>query len=163
MSQTVIFVDVHGIPGILETPIPPDSTLKHLYEALAILGVQVEADTLIFLDEAEDPLGRDLKQILAGLKHGSRVHVGPCRRVKTTVHYLSKTADHAFPPGTRLRRVKAWAARHFRLDDKDAAEHILQLCHSTERPSSDTPLSQLVGCHGCDVCFDLVPEKRVEG
>jgi hypothetical protein len=49
------------------------------------------------------------------------------------------------------------------LSPKDAAEHVLQLCNSTERPPSDTPLHQLVQGHACELCFDLVPEKRVEG
>jgi hypothetical protein len=59
--------------------------------------------------------------------------------------------------------VKAWAAQTFKLSAKDAAEHVLQLCNSTDRPPSDTPLHQLVHGHGCELCFDLVPEKRVEG
>jgi hypothetical protein len=49
------------------------------------------------------------------------------------------------------------------MDPKDAAEHVLQLCNSTDRPPSDTPLHQLVHGPHCALCFDLVPEKRVEG
>jgi hypothetical protein len=79
------------------------------------------------------------------------------------VNFLNKSSEETFPPGTRVRRVKDWAARKFRMDPKDAAEHVLQLCKSTERPPSDTPLQQLVTGHACAVCFDLVPEKRVEG
>ena len=86
-----------------------------------------------------------------------------CRRIKTTVHFLDKTAEHEFAPGARVRAVKEWAVQTFKQSPKDAAEHVLQLCHSTERPSSDTPLHQLVQGHACDLCFDLVPEKRVEG
>ena len=59
--------------------------------------------------------------------------------------------------------MKEWAARTFKMDPKDAAEHVLQICKSTERPASNTPLQQLVQGHTCAVCFDLVPEKRVEG
>jgi hypothetical protein len=91
------------------------------------------------------------------------VHVTRCHRIKTTVHFLEKTAEHEFPPGARVRAVKEWAARIFKLDPKDAAEHVLQLCNATERPPSDTPLHQLVHGLSCDLCFDLVPEKRVEG
>jgi hypothetical protein len=58
--------------------------------------------------------------------------------------------------------VKAWAVREFHLDHKDAAEHVLQLCESAERPSGDTPLHTLLH-GGCALCFNLVPEKRVEG
>jgi hypothetical protein len=40
---------------------------------------------------------------------------------------------------------------------------VLQICNSADRPPSDTPLHQLVHGHDCSLCFDLVPEKRVEG
>ena len=79
------------------------------------------------------------------------------------MHVLDKTTEHEFAPGARVRAVKEWAVHTFKLSAKDAAEHVLQLCQSTERPSSDTPLHQLVKGHACDLCFDLVPEKRVEG
>ena len=59
--------------------------------------------------------------------------------------------------------MKERAVHKFELSPKDAAEHVLQLCQSTDRPASDTPLFQLAGDHGCAVCFDLVPDTRVEG
>jgi hypothetical protein len=98
-----------------------------------------------------------------GLKHGGRVHVSRCKRVATTVHYLDKTAERAFAPGARVHGVKEWAVHTFKINPKDAAEHVLQVCKSTARPSPDTPLHELVGGHDCTLCFDLVPEKRVEG
>ena len=99
-----------------------------------------------------------------GLKHGSRVHVTRCHRIKTTVHFLDKTAEHEFPPGARVRAVKEWAVHTFKLSPKDAAEHVLQLCNSTERPPSDTPLAPTRRmATAATLCFDLVPEKRVEG
>jgi hypothetical protein len=51
----------------------------------------------------------------------------------------------------------------FGLNPKDAAEHVLQLCGSTKRPVTDTPLNELLAKHECALCFDLIPEKRVEG
>jgi len=79
------------------------------------------------------------------------------------VHYLDRTIEHAFPPGARVRTVKAWAVHKLKISPTDAAEHVLQLCNSTDRPAGDTPLHELVTGHDCAVCFDFVPEKRVEG
>lgn len=45
----------------------------------------------------------------SGLKHGCRIHVSRCHRIKTTVHLLDKTAEHEFPPGARVGSVKEWA------------------------------------------------------
>jgi hypothetical protein len=163
MSKLIVFVQVHGRPGVLEAELSASTTLGELYDALTTVGVKLDAESLVFIDEAEDPLAGDLQGPVRGLKHGSRVHVGRCKRIKTTVHYLEKTAERDIPPGVRVRAVKEWAVHKFELNPKDAAEHVLQLCQSTDRPSSDTPLIQLVGDHGCAVCFDLVPDKRVEG
>lgn len=51
----------------------------------------------------------------------------------------------------------------FSLNAKDAGEHVLQICKTDKQPATDTPLSELVTGHECNLCFNLVPEKRVEG
>jgi len=163
MSKSIIFIQVQGRPGIIEAEVPESATLGELHEALAAAGAGVDAETFIFIDESEDHEQGERGQRVERLKRGSRVHLSRCRRIKTTVHYLDKTAERDFPPGARVRAVKDWAVRTFSLNPKDAAEHVLQICNSTKRPSSDTPLHELVDGTGCALCFDFVPEKRVEG
>ena len=163
MSKPIIFIQVHGRAGILEAELSEAATLGELYEVLTASGVQLAAETFIFIDEDEHHQEGERHRPLSGIRHGSRVHVCHCKRIKTTVHFLDKTAEHEFSPGRRVRAVKEWAVRTFNLTPKDAAEHVLQVCGSTKRPSSDTPLSELVHGHECALCFDLVPEKRVEG
>ncbi len=163
MSKTIIFIQVHGRSSVLEAELPEAATVGALHDALAAVGVQVDAETFVFIDEAEEHLHGERHEPVHGLKHGARIHVCRCHRIKTTVHFLEKSAEHLFPPGARVRAVKAWAVHHFGMDPKDAAEHVLQICNSSDRPPTDTPLHQLVQGHHCMVCFDLVPEKRVEG
>lgn len=163
MSMTTVFIQVHGQPGIIEAELAEAATLGQLRDALAAVGAQADAETFIFIDEAEDHLLGELHNPVHGLKHGARVHVCRCHRIRTIVHFLDGTAEHSFPPGARIRAVKAWAVHKFGLDKKDGAEHVLQLCNATNRPPSDAPLHQLVRGHDCAVCFDLVPERRVEG
>jgi hypothetical protein len=162
MSKTIVFIQINGRHGIIEAEIA-ELTVGSLLDALAGAGVKVDGETFVFLDDAETPLGRERLEAVPHLKHGARIHVCRCHRVHTTVHYLDKTAEHAFAPGARVKGVKAWAVDKFRMDHKDAAEHVLQVCNSADRPPSDTPLHLLVHGHHCKVCFDLVPEKRVEG
>jgi hypothetical protein len=163
MSNQLIFIQVQGRPGILEAEISEAVTLGELHRALEAVGVKVDAAEFIFIDEAEEPLRGEHHHSVADLKHGSRVHISRCKRIKTTVHFLEKTAEHEFAPGARVRAVKAWAVHTFKMNSKDAAEHVLQMCKSTKRPAPDTPLHELVEGHECRLCFDLVPEKRVEG
>jgi hypothetical protein len=163
MTKLIVFVQVHGRAGVIEAELSASPTLAELSDALAAAGVGLDADSLIFINEAEDPVTCGRHDPVPGLRHGCRVHVGRCKRVKVTVNYLEKTAGRDFPPGVRIRAVKEWAVHTFALNPKDAAEHVLQLCQSTDRPPSDTPVLGLVGACGCAVCLDLVPDKRVEG
>lgn len=163
MSKIIVFIQAQERPGVLEAELAEGASIGILRDALSKAGVTLDAETVIFIDEAEDHLQGEHHEPARGLKHGSRVHVCRCHRIKTIVHFLDKTAEHSFAPGTRVRAVKAWAVHHFKMDPKDAAEHVLQICNAADRPPTDTPLQQLVRGHDCDVCFDLVPEKRVEG
>jgi hypothetical protein len=163
MPKLIIFIQVHGRAGIFEGELSEAATLGELHDVLTALGVHVDAETFIFVDEAEHPHHGERHHPIPGIKHGCRIHVGRCKRIKTTVHFLEKSAEQEFPPGARVRAVKEWAVRTFKLSPTDAAEHVLQLCNSTKRPASDTPLQELLDGHSCAVCFDLVPEKRVEG
>lgn len=163
MSKPIIFIQVHGRPGILEAELSEAATLGELQDALRGVGVALDADTFIFIDESEHHEEGERSRRVEAIKHGARVHVCRCKRIKTTVHFLNQSAEREFQPGARVRRVKEWAVHTFHLSPKDAAEHVLQICNSTKRPTSDTPLHELVEGHKCAVCFDLVPEKRVEG
>lgn len=159
---TTIFIQVQGNRGLIEAALPEEATQQDLRRALAEAGVAFDDAALIFIDEDEDPLERDHGEPLR-LKRGCRVHVSRCRKIKVTGHYVEQTAERSFAPGTRLKQVKAWAIKTFKLDRHDAAEHVLQLCNSTDRPPTDTPLHELTQAPACSVCFDLVPETRVEG
>jgi hypothetical protein len=163
MSNVVTFIQVHGRADLFEAELSIAATIAEVHAALIAKGIVPDSETFVFIDEEEQHLHGSHDTPIAGLKHGSRIHVSRHRRIKATVNFLDKTESHEFPPGARVGSVKARAVHEFHMPAKDAAEHVLQVCKSTERPSSDTPLHQLVHEHGHEVCFDLVPEKRVEG
>ena len=162
MSKTIVFIQGEGAEELVEAELA-EATFDGLRGALAKLGIEINEEVLLFLDEAEEPLKGKGKSAVPGLKPGARIHVSRCRKIAVTVHYLHRTAEHNFAPGARVKRVKKWAVDKFGLEGPDAAEHVLQLCGSTDRPASDTPLQRLTDRKQCAVCFDLVPEKRVEG
>lgn len=163
MPQPTLFVQTQREPRIQEVTVPENVTQAELRTALSSAGVPISPELFIFLDEAEEPIGHEDNCAVPGIKHGRRIHITCCRHTEVTVHFLNQKIEHKFPPGARVRRVKAWAAEQFHINHKDAAEHVLQVCNTNKRPPSDTPLHTLVQGHDCAVCFDLVPEKRVEG
>lgn len=161
MTQVPVFIHVHGENALHEANLKLPLDGRTLVESLREAGITVGSDSLVFLDEDDEPANSARR--FQELKPGTRVHVSKCRRVEVTLNYLDQSLRHPFPPGTTLKRVKAWATKATQMAPTDAAEHVLQLCGGHDRPASDTPLSELVGHCGCGVCFELVPEKRVEG
>ena len=113
--------------------------------------------------EDDDPIEWQGHKRPHNIKRGAKLHLTKCRKVDVTIHYLEKTAKHRFAPGARVRRVKAWSVDHFKLAERDAAEHVLQVCGSSDRPPTDTPLHKLAKDGHCELCFDFVPDIRVEG
>lgn len=162
MSKTIIFIQAEGKPGITEAGIMIPAAVRDLHEVFKTHDIDVEGFE-VFIDEAEAPVPHEAKAQVEALKHGSRVHVTRCKKIKVTVHYMNRSIERAFAPGNRVRTVKQWAVREFKLNPTDAGEHVLQLCNSATQPPTDTALAELVSGHSCDICFDLVPEKRVEG
>jgi hypothetical protein len=163
MSNEVMFIYVSGDSRIVELSLPEGRSESALYSALMAAGLLGDEKLCVFVDEVEEEVLKDREHEVMGLKHGCRVHLSHCKRIEVMVHYLEKTAERKFAPGIRVRAVKQWATQEFHIDPKDAPEHVLQICNSKERPSSDTSLCTLLRDCGCNVCFDLVPEKRVEG
>jgi hypothetical protein len=163
MTKLAVFIQVQGKPGIVDAEIPKSAKVGDLHDALKVLSIEIDDDSEIFIDEADEAESKDRKSPIAGLKQGARVHVTRCKKITVTVHFLDKTVDHRFSPGKRVRGVKKWAVEHFGINPTDAGEHILKLCNTTTQPPTDTPLAELVQGRECAVCFDLVPEKRVEG
>lgn len=163
MSTLSLFVQEQGQSGIREVIVAEGITAHDLHQALAAGGMQLAADAFVFLDEIDIPLDREGREPVGGLHHGHLVHVSRCRQIRVTVNYLDRQAHREFGASRRVRAVKEWAVKEFGLDHKDAAEHVLQVHGTTERPASDTPLHTLLRDDRCHLTFDLVPEKRVEG
>lgn len=163
MPKTNLFVQIQGDNRVIEVTVNENPTEAELHDALTAAGLAIGPDQFVFVDESEDQIPNKGEHQVPDVQKGTRIHVSRCRRIKTAVNYLERTVEREFGPGTRVRTVKKWAMREFGLDNTDAAEHVLQICNSNERPPSDTPLHSLIRGNVCSVCFDLVPEIRVEG
>jgi hypothetical protein len=162
MSITV-FVATQYHDRMVEVELPDNASIEIIHASVKEAGIEIEEDVILFHDEDDEPIHWNGPKRPDHIKHGAKLHLTRCRKIEVTIHFLDKTEWHSFAPGARVRRVKAWAAKHFKLAERDAAEHVLQLCNSTNRPPTDTPLHKLAKRGHCAVCFDLVPEVRVEG
>lgn len=158
-----VFIAVQNHDRLVEVDLPDNASVEIIHATVKEAGIEIEEDFILFHDEDDEPIEWHGHKRPDHIKHGAKLHLTRCRKIEVTIHYLDKTDRHHFAPGARVRRVKAWAVKHFKLAERDTAEHVLQLCNSTDRPSTDTPLHKLTKHGHCELCFDLVPDVRVEG
>jgi hypothetical protein len=162
MPHTV-FIAVEGHDRLIEVDLPNNASIEIIQTFVKEAGIEIDKEFILFHDEDDEPVEWPGNQRPGHIKQGAKLHLARCRKIEVTVHYLDQTERHRFAPGTRVRRVKAWSVKHFKLAERDAAEHVLQICDSTDRPPTDTPLHKLAKRGHCELCFDLVPDVRVEG
>ncbi len=162
MSHTV-FIAVQGHDHLVEVDLPENASIESVHATLKAAGVEIDEEFILFHDEDDELIEWRGNKRPPHIKHGAKLHLTRCRKIDVTIHYLEHTKHHRFAPGARVRRVKAGAVEHFKLAERDAAEHVLQICGGTDRPPTDTPLHKLAKRGHCELCFDLVPDIRVEG
>lgn len=169
MKTIDIIVQGAELPDIIVGKADAAQTVLQAITALKVPGMDQKA-LLIFAEEGDEPLVPDtaLEALLAAdaVRTGVSVlklHVTRCRHIEVSVHYNGEVANHRFSPAATVGRVHQWAAKHFGLAPRDAAEHVLQLHGTTKRPDRDVHVGSLTTGTVCAVAFDLVPRKRVEG
>ena len=144
-----------------------------LAELAAMAGLSTQPDDSIFAEPPADDLDSEADHhltveastrlgTLAGTSKAAHVVVHPCRQIVVTVQYQSQTLQRRFSPARTIGEVRRWALHKLHLDDAAADKLVLQVCHSTKRPGPDVRLASIVG-RTCAVCFDLVPDRIVEG
>jgi hypothetical protein len=123
-----------------------------------------DGEFLLFEEDVEEPLNlqRELPRDETGKP--SRLHVHRCRSLMVEVGFNGEVKSHRFSPSATIQKVKRWAAiEGFRLTEVDAAEHVLQISGSNSQPDIDTHIGLLATGSCCEIEFNLVPLKRVEG
>jgi hypothetical protein len=122
------------------------------------------ADTLLFLEDEDEPLD-DLQLAKAReAGKGLKLHLNRCRQIAVSVFFNGETVDRKFAPGATVARVKRWAAqRKFGMTDEEAGEHVLQIAGTHERPAPGTHIGAIAQRKTCAVAFDLVADERVNG
>lgn len=171
MRPIEIFIQGEGFGDIVVAKAQAHHTVAEL---LANLDRPVPAaeDLFVFIEDVAAPLDTEavLEELLPlvlddeAIDVSLRLHIARCRQVEVLVRFNGEPVKRRFPPGATIARVHHWATRRaFHLAPRDAAEHVLQLVGSTSRPDRDVHIGTLVGERSCEVSFDLVPRKRVEG
>lgn len=164
MNTIDILLQGEAIADIQLVTVPHDADLSALLGAAAKLRSVTEhgdGEFLVFLQDEDKPLKPGK---LPHPRPGQPlcIHVHRCRKVKVEVSFNGETKSAELSPSRTVGASKThFAVKLFRMSKHDAAEHVLQLADTTERPDADTHLGALA--RHCGVKFDLVPLIRVEG
>jgi hypothetical protein len=163
MTSIDVFYQGEGIREIAHFEADPAHTFAIV--KLAIVEKHgLEHETLIFLEDSDEPVDEQcfLREHIG--RAGIKAHLHRCRHIAVEVTFNGEIVHHRFGPGTTVNRVKKWAAEHeFGMTPEEAAEHVLQISGSTDRPDPGTHLGAIVSCPDCRIAFDLVPNERVNG
>lgn len=167
MSDQMIEIFIQGeeIDQITLIRVPRSATVHEvILKAKTECGMVAREGEIIALIEDEDKeIVLDAKLIEVGIGHRHRLHFHRCRRVEVSVNFNGTTNKRPFSPSATVAKIKGWADDEFGLKGVDATEHALQICGTNKRPDLDVHVGSLVQFPNCQICFDLVPKKRVEG
>lgn len=160
-----LFVQGEEIDEITLLRVARDCTVREVVKKVKEkCGVTaVEDEVLVLIEDHDEEILLDAKLNEIGIGHRHRVHLHRCRRVEISVNFNAVTKARSFSPGTTIGKIKRWADDAFELKGIDATEHALQICGTNKRPDLDVHVGSLVQHPQCQICFDLVPKKRVEG
>jgi hypothetical protein len=165
-EELELFVHSQGAkPRVIKAP--TGDVLRDVLIRFEIIGECEEA--LAEPDETEDgvdkhaPVDVTLTVEVLELKRHRHIHVHKCRHVAVEVNFNGKTKRRRFSPAATVGVVAHWARKKFHLDAAAAAEYVLQLCNSLDRPRPATHLGELTQPPKCAVCFDLVKEVTPQG
>lgn len=167
MSENMIELFVQGeeIGEVALIRVPHDATVREvILKTKTECGIEAsEEEIIVLIEDQDEEIVLDAKLIEIGIGHRHRVHLHRCRRVEVSVNFNGATKKRPFSPSTTIVKIKRWADDEFGLKGVDATEHALQICETNKRPDLDTHVGSLVQYPHCEICFDLVPKKRVEG
>jgi hypothetical protein len=160
-----ILLQGEGIPDIQVISLGDDQRVRDvLAKAAEHRKTDCQGEFLVFVEDKDVPLHPDAPLPVGEPGKPARLHVHRCHSIAVAVTFNGEVKEHRFGPGITVETAKRWAAiKGFGMTPADAAEHVLQLAGSTIRPEPDTHIGSLVSGAACQLRFDLVPLKRVEG
>lgn len=155
-----IFVQSENATAVTHLTFPTDTTISTLKATLIERGLAT-AESEVFLEDSDDALDPSKTVGAVGGGKNVKLHVHKCKQVQVTVTFSGRAQTRKFPPSTTIAKVHRWATEAFNLSPDDAADHVLQLSGTHERPSVATHIGTLA--RDCRAAFDLVPNERIQG
>lgn len=124
------------------------------------VNLRPDAKVFIFVEDEDDE--HELEK-LEQVPDGLRVQLHRLKSIDLIVRYAGGDVRRSFRPSATVGRVKKWATRELGVAPSDAAELMLQIRGTDNRPDADIHIGMLVKAPEHTLEFDLVPSPRVNG
>jgi hypothetical protein len=164
MKTIDILLQGEGLGEVQVISLPHDAGLILVLEEARRLGAPhgPDEEVFIFIQDEDKPLRHKDKLPRPVEGQPLSLHVHRRREIEVEVHYNGQSKSIALAPSRTIGWTKDHVAKKlFGMDRHDAAEHVLQLTGTHDRPDPDTHIGALAHHHR--VAVDLVPLVRVEG
>jgi hypothetical protein len=160
--KVCVFLQSEFLPDVRALEIENATNVAKLRDRLMeVIPAGIDPPTVgFYLEDSDDEL---ILEELAEIPDGLRVHLHRLRGIDVAVRYAGRQVQRTFRPSATIRRVKHWAVREFKISHSDAAELMLQIAGTDQRPDADTHIGALVIYPQKSLCLDLVPSARVNG
>ena len=136
---------------------------EKLAELMARVAGELGEALLVFEEGCDGELTEEAFVVVLREKRHPKLHFHRQRAVHAEVHFNGRVVSRHASPAMTVDALKKRADRELGIDPAHAAEHVLQLSGTSERPAGSTHLGTLSHGHDHRVSFDLVPNERFQG
>jgi hypothetical protein len=155
-----VFIQSELLADVAVLAVEHDIQVGELRKALYGQLPPVEEEVFVFIEDEDDERAFE---ILVEIPEGLRVHLHRLKGIDVTVRYAGRDVRRTFRPSATVARVKKWSTHELGITPSDAAELMLQITGTDNRPDGDTHIGALVKAPTKVLSFDLVPSPRVNG
>jgi hypothetical protein len=156
-----VFVQSEFLEDVAVIEVEHDAKPAKVREQLqALLPTNINAHAIhVYLEDQDD---EDAFEKLKEITEGLRVQLHRLKGIDVAVRYAGRNVQRTFRPSATVSRVKQWSAAELGIIPSDAAELMLQVTGTSNRPDPDTHIGSLARGEK-SLSLDLVPSPRVNG
>jgi hypothetical protein len=144
--------------------VPEDATARDVLEAAKKVGVTVDNDTFLIVEDADDELSGDARLHEHGVKNKHHLHCHRCRKAEVSVTFNGQVKSRKFAPGQKVKRVLKWAVEAFGLVGVDSENKELRVGGANGTTlQSQQHIGSFVNAPHCSLDLYLTAVVEVQG
>ncbi len=161
-----IEIYLHG-EGTTEEKIiraPETATVREVLDLAKKAGFNVDGNTFLFIEDAEEHLHIDSLLSDCGVKNKHHLNCHQCRNIEVSVNFNGQVKTRKFAPSRKAKRVLKWAVEEFGLHGVDAENKELRVGSAAGTIlQSQQHIGSFVNKRNCSLDLFLTAIVEVQG